>query len=178
MLRQACTSLSSIQGRVKKRTVYFEHLPAHPCLPLAHTANGYKQMRVGSECMHRETHTETFKARCCRFETLIQTRSPLLLFHIVNKHTKLSPPLFVVSVGSVVPRLDPSFLRINLTLELTRVGVEERQRERESGRKLECHLLLLGISTGKATESATGHNGGPSEPQPWDRWQVWTLGPC
>lgn len=106
------------------------------------------------------TQTEqTFKARCCRFETLMQT--PLLLPHIVNKHTKLSLPPFVVSGTSVVPHFNPSFLGMNLTPELTGVGVE---REKERDRKLECHLLLLGASTGRATESATGHSGSPSEP--------------
>ncbi len=83
------------------------------------------------------------------------TLSPLLLLHIVNKHAELSLPLFVVGGGSAVPHLDPRFLRINLTLELTELELSWRSR------KLECHLPLLGISTGRATESAMGHSEGP-----------------
>lgn len=80
-------------------------------------------------------------------------QTPLLLPHFVNKHPELFLPLFVVGGWSLVFGSKPSQNKPNL-------GVERRKRDR----KLECHLLLLGTSTGLDTESATGHSGGPTEP--------------
>lgn len=74
----------SVLGKGEE-TVYLESLPAR-------TALGYKQTCAGSVCT-QETLGDTFKARCCRCETLAQMHSPLLLLHVVNKANRRSPAL-------------------------------------------------------------------------------------
>lgn len=154
-----CTSLSSIRGpleecfrgKQREKNVYFEHFPL-PILtsppPGTHTLPvGTSKCVQGVSCS-TQTHRETFKARCCRCEALERASAPAAR----RKQTHLAPSASLCRRRRLA--LLPSFLRINLTPELTGVGAER-------DRKLECHLLLLGIS---AAESAAGHSGGPREP--------------
>lgn len=149
MLSWACTSLSSTSAPLEMcfggRTLFFcpSSSPPWHRLPVVTS----ECVQGASSCSQRQT----FKARCCRFQPLMQT--PLLLPHFVNKHTKLFLPLFVVGGRSLVFGSEPSQNKPHL-------GVEHGKRDR----KLECHLLLLGTSTGQDTESAMGHSGSPCEP--------------
>lgn len=134
----------------EKKNVYFEHFP----LPILTSPPGTHTLPVGtSKCVQgvscsTQTHRETLKARCCRCEALERASAPAAR----RKQTHRAPSASLCRRRRLA--LLPSFLRINLTPELTGVGAER-------DRKLECHLLLLGIS---AAESAAGHSGGPREP--------------
>lgn len=154
---------SVLVKRRGKKNIYFEHFfPAHSHLPPAHSANGYKQMCTGCACTHTQKHSEMFKARCCRFETLMQTHSPLPPLHIVNKINKHNQTLSTsfcrqrwqsaTSLGSRLSQNKPN-------LDLTGVGsLSERDR------KLECHLSAPWHLDWEGHGEGNGAQRGPSEP--------------
>lgn len=114
----------------------FEHLSAHSHLPLNTLPMGTSECARG---VHVHRNSKTIKATCCWFETLMETHSPLLLLQQTHQTT----PLFVVSVGSAVPHLDPSFLRIKLNQSWLELELSETQNVGMSPSAL-WHLELEG----------------------------------
>lgn len=63
-----------------------------------------------------------------------------------------------------------------LVLSFLRINLNSASRDQEQP-KLECHLLLPGTSAGRSLREFNGCGKGPRDPEAWDRWRVWALGP-